>query len=189
MKDALYYGSRSERHRLQRAVRKKGGALLSPLRMPHPPGRKVSEQITIGERTVIGPGLWLSMPNAKGRLSIGSDCFFGGDVSITCAERVVIGDGVGIADRCGIFDHGHDPAAWHGRTLEGADPRKGWGITTPRPVELKRGALLAVGVLVMPGVTIGEGALVAPGAVVTEDVEDFTMVAGNPARLVRRLRD
>lgn len=38
----------------------------------------------------------------------------------------------------------------------------------------------------MPGVTIGEGAIVAAGNVVTINIEPYTIVAGNPARLVRR---
>jgi galactoside O-acetyltransferase len=190
MKAEQYYGSRGERRRLQRTVARGGGALFSPLRLPHPPGRRVTDQISIGPRTVIGPGLWLSLPNARARLTIGAGCFFGADVAITCARSVVIGDGVGLADRSGVFDHGHDAAAWHARSLtQAVDPRKGWDITTPRPVEIKRGALLGVGALVMPGVTIGEGALVAPGSVVVHDVEDFTMVAGNPARKIRSLRD
>jgi virginiamycin A acetyltransferase len=40
--------------------------------------------------------------------------------------------------------------------------------------------------MVMPGVTIGDGAIVAARAVVTKDVEPYTVVAGNPARLVKR---
>ncbi len=42
------------------------------------------------------------------------------------------------------------------------------------------------GATVMPGVTIGDGAIVATGAVVTKDVAPFTIVGGNPARLIRR---
>jgi chloramphenicol O-acetyltransferase type B len=40
----------------------------------------------------------------------------------------------------------------------------------------------------MPGVTVGEGAVVASGAVVLKDVPPYTMVAGNPAQVVKTLR-
>ncbi|KAF9007473.1 trimeric LpxA-like protein [Cyathus striatus] len=42
--------------------------------------------------------------------------------------------------------------------------------------------------IVLPGVTIGRGAVVSPGSVVTRDVEEYVVVAGNPARVVQRLR-
>ena len=45
------------------------------------------------------------------------------------------------------------------------------------------------GVTVMPGVTIGDGAIVATGAVVTSDVAPYTVVGGNPARLIKRRYD
>ncbi|MDT5083160.1 MAG: maltose O-acetyltransferase, partial [Mycobacterium sp.] len=41
--------------------------------------------------------------------------------------------------------------------------------------------------IILPGVTIGDNAVVAAGAVVTKDVEEATLVAGNPARVVRTL--
>lgn len=45
-------------------------------------------------------------------------------------------------------------------------------------------AILFMGVVVVPGVTIGEGSVVKPGSVVYEDVEPWTIVQGNPARVV-----
>lgn len=50
------------------------------------------------------------------------------------------------------------------------------------------GAWLAAGSVVVPGVSIGEGAIVAAGAVVTKDVDAFTLVAGVPARQLRKVR-
>ena len=41
--------------------------------------------------------------------------------------------------------------------------------------------------IILKGVTIGEGAIVAAGSVVTKDVPDFTLVAGNPARVIKKL--
>ncbi|MBL4675437.1 MAG: hypothetical protein JKY70_04415 [Mucilaginibacter sp.] len=42
------------------------------------------------------------------------------------------------------------------------------------------------GAIVMPGVSVGTGAIIGSGSIVTKDVEDYTIVAGNPARLIRR---
>ena len=54
------------------------------------------------------------------------------------------------------------------------------------PTLVKRGASLGSNATIAPGVTIGTYAVVGAGAVVTQDVPDFSIVAGNPAKLVRR---
>jgi len=51
------------------------------------------------------------------------------------------------------------------------------------------GVWIGMRAMIMPGVTIGEGAVIAANAVVTKDVEAYTVVAGNPARPVRRRFD
>ena len=48
------------------------------------------------------------------------------------------------------------------------------------------GASIGAGSVIMCGVTIGKWAMVAAGSVVLEDVPDFTMVAGNPAIIIKR---
>jgi acetyltransferase-like isoleucine patch superfamily enzyme len=55
------------------------------------------------------------------------------------------------------------------------------------PIVIKDDAWLGTGVIVMPNITIGVGAVVGAGSVVTKDVPDFTVVAGNPAQIIRRI--
>lgn len=57
------------------------------------------------------------------------------------------------------------------------------------PTLVKRGAAIGSSVTILCGVTIGEGALVGAGSVVTKDVPPHTVVAGNPARVLRNLRE
>ena len=54
------------------------------------------------------------------------------------------------------------------------------------PTRVKRRAAIGSGATVLCGVTIGEGATVGAGSVVTKDVPDGAVVAGNPARVLRR---
>lgn len=55
-------------------------------------------------------------------------------------------------------------------------------------VKVARFAMIGTGAVVLPRLTIGEGAVVGAGAVVTRDVQPYTMVAGNPARLLRTIK-
>lgn len=49
-----------------------------------------------------------------------------------------------------------------------------------------KGATVGIGAIILGGVRIGDGAVVAAGALVTKDVEPYTMVAGTPAKLIRK---
>ena len=57
-----------------------------------------------------------------------------------------------------------------------------------RPVRIGDNVWLAANVVVLPGVTIGDDVVAAAGAVITKDVESGSLVAGNPARVIRRIR-
>lgn len=56
------------------------------------------------------------------------------------------------------------------------------------PVIIKSGAIIAVSCVILPGVVIGENAIVGAGSVVSEDVETKTLVRGNPARKIGRIK-
>jgi UDP-2-acetamido-3-amino-2,3-dideoxy-glucuronate N-acetyltransferase len=55
------------------------------------------------------------------------------------------------------------------------------------PTRVRRRASIGSGAVIVPGITIGDGAIVGAGAVVTRDVPARTVVAGNPARVLRSL--
>ncbi|GEL24518.1 hypothetical protein PSU4_34720 [Pseudonocardia sulfidoxydans NBRC 16205] len=98
-------------------------------------------------------------------------CYFDLDGVVTLEDDVVIGHGVTIVTS----------------THELGPSTRRAGAVTPRPVTVRRGAWLGANATVLPGVTVGAGAVVAAGAVVTDDVTPDTLVAGVPARAVRRL--
>lgn len=64
--------------------------------------------------------------------------------------------------------------------------RRAWWESA-KPITIADGAWIGGGAIVLPGVSIGENAVVGAGAVVTHDVEAGAVVAGNPARVIRRL--
>jgi len=65
--------------------------------------------------------------------------------------------------------------------------KKDWSHVKMMPVIIKDKVWLGAKVIVLKGVTIGEGAVVGAGSVVVNDVPPWTLVAGNPARVIRAL--
>lgn len=54
-------------------------------------------------------------------------------------------------------------------------------------IHLKKGSLVSMDCFIMPGVTIGEGAIVGAGSLVTKDVPDWTIAAGRPAKVIKKI--
>jgi len=112
---------------------------------------------------------------------IGSKVFIGEDLIIRDERRdwgmVTIGDRVAITDRVTLVVASNANFSKI-RNLVG---------DVHLPIVIEDDAWLGTGVTVLPGVTIGRGAVVGAGAVVTRNVPSFTVVAGVPARIVKRL--
>ncbi len=111
-------------------------------------------------------------------LRIGERCHVGKDVFLDLRDQIEIEDRVTISMRATLLTHldvGHSPL--------------GSGSFAPReaPVRIRRGAYLGAGCTILHGVTVGECAVVAAGAVVTDDVPEYGVVAGVPARVVKTL--
>jgi len=59
------------------------------------------------------------------------------------------------------------------------------GYTEPRPIVIEDDVYIGARVIILPGRKIGRGAVIGSGAVVTKDVPEYAVVAGNPARIVK----
>ena len=64
---------------------------------------------------------------------------------------------------------------------------KGATILSPGKVVIEENAWIGIGAIICPGVTIGRNAVVAAGAVVTKDVPDNVVVAGVPAKIIKKI--
>jgi acetyltransferase-like isoleucine patch superfamily enzyme len=122
---------------------------------------------------------------------IGENTFIGNS-SIVTAECVEIGSDVLISWGCTIADHDSHTLNWSGRTGDVRafyDGTKNWKGVNICPVRIRDKAWIGFNVIILKGVTIGEGAVVAAGSLVTRNVPDYVLVAGNPARTIRSVLD
>jgi acetyltransferase-like isoleucine patch superfamily enzyme len=111
---------------------------------------------------------------ARGRLTIGERVFINQGSTIVAATEIAIGDDCRIGDYTTIYDTEYHPV-------------ESTASVRSAPVRIGRNVWIARGVTVLPGVTIGDHAVIAANALVTHDVPDRTLVAGVPARPIRKL--
>jgi acetyltransferase-like isoleucine patch superfamily enzyme len=115
--------------------------------------------IKIGENVVIRP-MSILMATKNGQINIENDVLIGSGVHIYVSNHKF--DDTSVA----IYYQGH---------------------SADKSVLIKEGSWIGANAIILPGVTIGRNAVVGAGSIVTKDVPDFTVVAGNPARVIKEL--
>ena len=111
-------------------------------------------------------------------LFVGNEGYFGRELFLDLEDVVTIEDNVTISHRVMILTH----------TDAGSSPLSSGIITASHaPVIIRNGAYIGAGVIILQGVEIGESAAVGAGSLVRENVPPHAIVAGVPARIVRRL--
>jgi acetyltransferase-like isoleucine patch superfamily enzyme len=136
----------------------------------------------LGTMFDVGPG---------GRVKLGDYALVHG-ARIICDAEVSIGDYALISWNVVLMDNYRVPvnAAERRRELElvpSRKPRVASANVAAKAIRIEPNVWIGFDACVLPGVTIGEGAVVGAKSVVTEDVPPFTVVAGNPARVIRQL--
>ena len=148
----------------------------------------------------IGDGALVSghfvVEHENGYISIGKNSFIGGGMFVS-ACGIDIGDDVMFSWGCTVIDNDAHSLNWKDRLNDVVEWKKGvdegsigkfknWSNVRCAPIVIESNAWIGFNVIILKGVRIGKGAVVAAGSVVTHDVEAFTMVAGNPAREIKK---
>ncbi len=140
----------------------------------------VGDNVTIGGNSTFIVS-YKARPNPT--ITIGSNVYLGYETLLSCAEKITIGSDVRIAEGCRIFDNNNHPLDATARKAN--EPV---GDKDIAPVILEDETWIGSHATILKGVTIGRGAVVATGAVVTKNVAPMTVVAGNPAKVVKDLQ-
>ena len=143
----------------------------------------------VAERSVILGNLYFERPGAS--IFIGQQTFIGKS-NIVASTYISIGNNVLISWGVTIADHNSHSVAYSERSLDvldWLDGKKDWSNVICEQVSICDKAWIGFNASILKGVTVGEGAIVAAGAVVTKDVPPWTIVGGNPAKIIRELAE
>ena len=146
--------------------------------------------VTIGKDCHISAGF---VCQSRGQIRVGDRLFAGGSTVIGAVDRIEIGDDVIISNHVHIYDNNNHPTEPEKRlamtqSLNFHGPLWKWDQAASAPIVIGNNVWIGEYSAILKGVTVGEGSIVAAHAVVTKDVPPYCIAAGNPARVVKRLR-
>lgn len=138
---------------------------------------RIYGELVLGDRVFLDRNCSIQV-GPRGRLVLGSDTYVGQGTVISAAHEIVVGERVLIAEHCSVRDGDHqlDP-----------DARRAETEMTTAPILIEHDCWIAAGARILKGSRLGSGAIVAANAVVRGEVHQRSVVAGVPARVVKRL--
>ncbi len=154
-------------------------------------------QLRIGHENVICGHFILDTMEAC--ISVGDHVYVGGNTSIRSALEIRIGNDVMIGWNCMIYDHDVHSIYWEHRKEDVINvynalksgkrelENKDWDKIVKKKIIINDKVWIGHDVKILKGVIIGEGAVIATGSIVTKDVPAYTVVAGNPAVIVKQI--
>lgn len=137
----------------------------------------------------------------KGYVEIGNRCFINAGTNIISRNKIIFGNDVTVAWGCTFYDHNAHSLDWKERVNDtklqienykkyrdsNSTKNKNWDVVKSKPITICDKAWIGMNCTILNGVTIGEGAIVGACSVVRENIEPWTVVAGNPAKVIRKL--
>jgi acetyltransferase-like isoleucine patch superfamily enzyme len=138
------------------------------------------ERLELGANVLLEPDVWITAPG-DARVRIGAGTFLNIGVMVAAEQLVEIGEHCMLANGCFVSDANH-------RFDDPDRPVTTQGFESKGPTRIGDNCWLGLGVVVTSGVTIGERCVIGANSVVTHDIEPFSIAAGAPARVLRRVQ-
>lgn len=127
-----------------------------------------------------------------GKIKIGDYCSLGESSRIVSGKNISIGNRVLIAHNVNIIDnnsHPVDAKLRHQDFLDNYSNGMQEQDLNSKEIIIEDDVWIGFNSIILKGVSIGTGAIIAAGSVVTKDVSPYTIVAGNPARFVKKINN
>ena len=144
------------------------------------------EHISIGDRFIARKGFRIEtishLNDKTPELIIGDNVTFEDWCHVGCAERITIGSGTMCASKVFITDHYHGDIS-----RNDIDVPPGKRSIHSKPISIGRNVWIGDNVSIMPGVTLGDNIIVGANAVVTHSFPENVVIAGCPAKIIKRL--
>ena len=136
-------------------------------------------RLVVGPNVHLEPGVWITAPDPA-IVRIGGGTFLNRNVMVASMGLVEIGEHCMFANGCFVTDANHRfddpdrPVPWQGFTSKG-------------PTRVGDNVWCGANVVITSGVTVGERCVIGSNSVVTTDLEPFSIAAGAPARVIKRV--
>lgn len=148
-------------------------------------------KVSIGEKCTLAGNFYLN--TEKANINIGDNVWVGGNTIIECTVGINIESDVLISYQCILQDSNSHSLKLSERINDNIEwsrlGRKNWEVPISSPIKIGRGCWLGARVMILKGVQLGEGCVVGAGAVVTRSFPPWSVIAGNPAKLIRTLAE
>lgn len=136
--------------------------------------------VSVSDNVVIGSDAYIN-PVKEGIISIGSGSNIGRRVTLSALKKITIGKNCLFGYNVSVLDHDHD-------VMKKNIPSSKSPLGKPEEVVVGDDSFIGAHSFILKGVRLGKHCVVGAGSVVTKSFPSYSVIVGNPARLIRKLK-